>query len=91
MKFPLVDPDRIEMPVYDESIFYPERVLHDLGFTEDDINDLAEFMRWHITQRNRELEMKRLLNVLGARRDQLFRRRKTDLMRELQSLEQLSI
>lgn len=44
MKFPRVDPDRIERPVYDESIFYPEKVARDLGFTDEDINDLVEFM-----------------------------------------------
>lgn len=78
------------MPVYDESIFYPERILHDLGFADEDIEVLAEFMRWHINQRNRGLEMKRLMNVLGGRRDQLFLRRKADLLQELQSLEQFS-
>jgi hypothetical protein len=58
--------DREVMPVFDESIFEPEKIVYALGFTYDDIQVLVEFMRWHINQRNLRLE-----------REEFIARRKT--------------
>ncbi len=46
-------PDHIEMPVYDESIFYPEIRCRKLGITDEGMECILEFFRWHIEQRNR--------------------------------------
>lgn len=36
------------MPVYDESIFYPAVERRKLGMTDEDVEDIVEFFRWHI-------------------------------------------
>jgi hypothetical protein len=83
--------DRETMPIYEESIFYPEKALYALGFTDVDIEDLCQFMRWHINQRNIGLERKNLVTVLRTRYAQLIIQRKSDLLRELESLKSISI
>ena len=48
--------DRIEMPVFDESIFYPEIENRRLGFTDEDVECLAKYFRWQINQQNRRMD-----------------------------------
>ena len=59
-EFQKVLEDREKMPIYDESIFYPEKMVKDLGFTDEDINEITQFFLWHINQRNRGTELKNL-------------------------------
>jgi hypothetical protein len=82
--------DRETMPVYDESIFDPEKAVRDLCFTGGDINDLCEFFRWHINQRERGIKMKSFIALLRARRDQQMLQKKFDLIKELELLEQFA-
>ncbi len=41
-----MDFEREVMPVFDESIFEPRENLRKLGLSDDDIGDIATFMRW---------------------------------------------
>lgn len=78
------------MPIFDESIFYPERVVKDLGFTDEDINEIAQFFQWHINQRNRGLEQKKFIAVLHARLNHLISRRRLELRTEFEQLDEFS-
>jgi hypothetical protein len=57
-------PDREEMPVYDESIFYPAIARRKLGITDDEMECIVEFFRWHIKQRNRRMDCQRVIALL---------------------------
>ena len=90
--------DRDEMPVYDESIFDPEKVVKDFGFTDEDINDICAFVRWHIEQREKQARgnspdlraaRKILLHVLRERQTSLAKQREAALLAELNALEKI--
>ncbi|MBN8539074.1 MAG: hypothetical protein J0L82_01705 [Deltaproteobacteria bacterium] len=83
-------PDREEMPVFDESIFYPERRLYELGFTDEDIEVLVDCFRWHLNQRNLRAENPRLVSLLKLRAEQLIVRRKFELTRDIEALKLFS-
>lgn len=78
--------DRIEMPVFDESIFYPERRLYELGFTDEDIEVLVEYFRWHLNQRNRRIDRQRIIAILKLRAEKINHQKKLELARELEAL-----
>ena len=46
------------MPELDESIFYPERKMIELGLTKDDVADLLSFLRWQLEQKDKRLKNK---------------------------------
>lgn len=48
--------DRETMPIFDESIFYPEERCRALGLDADDIADITAFVRWHMDQREKRLK-----------------------------------
>lgn len=90
--------DREEMPVYDESIFDPEKAVKDLGFTDEDINDICAFVRWHLDQKEKQARgnspdsraaRKTLLHILRARQIDLAKQRKAALLDELYQLEKI--
>ena len=84
-----IEDDREKMPEYDESIFYPERAALALGFTMEDLEQIVEYFRWHLRQK--ELQDKKpidtLIQVLRARQKQLIERRRLELLEELSSFE----
>lgn len=82
--------DRIEMPVFDESIFYPERELYKLGLNDEDIECLVQFFKWHIQQRNRRLDRRRIISILKLRAEQLIDQKKSELARALEALQNFS-
>jgi hypothetical protein len=84
--------DREFMPAYDETIFeLPDKRLHDLGFTDDDIQDLVEFMRWHINQHNLAVERKKIIVLFRMRQSKLIVHRKEELLLELESLKTVCV
>jgi len=43
--------DLIKMPVYDESIFHPEKQRRALGIDDEDFESIVEYFRWHLNLR----------------------------------------
>jgi hypothetical protein len=82
--------DRIEMPVFDESIFYPERELYKLGLNDEDIECLVQFFKWHLEQRNRRMDRQRIIAILKLRAERLMNQKKSELARELEALQNFS-
>ncbi len=80
------NPDRDEMPVYDESIFYPVIERRKLGMTDEDMECIVEFFRWHIQQRNRRTDRRRIIALLKLRIENLIHQKKLELSLELESL-----
>ncbi len=83
--------DRIEMPIFDESIFYPERELYKLGLNDEDIECLVQFFKWHIEQRNRRMNRQRIIGILKLRMEKLIHKKKSELARELEALQNFSV
>lgn len=50
--------DREVMPIYDESIFYPAERRRAVGISDDDMDSIVAFFRWHIEQREKRLKKK---------------------------------
>jgi hypothetical protein len=50
--------DREVMPVYDASIFYPAEARRALGISDEDMDSVVAFFRWHIEQREKRLKKK---------------------------------
>ncbi len=50
------DDDRETMPVFDESIFYPEEHCRALGLDDNDIASIVAFFRWHMDQRAKRMK-----------------------------------
>lgn len=46
------------IPELDESIFYPERKIIELGLNKDDVADLLGFLQWQLEQKNKRLKNK---------------------------------
>lgn len=46
------------MPEIDESIFYPERKIMDLGLSKDDVAELSGFLRWQLEQKDKRFKNK---------------------------------
>lgn len=84
---PTRDPDREEMPVYDESIFYPAIERRKLGISDEDMESIVEFFRWHIQQRNRRLDRQRIIALLKLRAEHLMNQKKSELAREFEALQ----
>ncbi len=82
--------DRIEMPVFDESIFYPERELYKLGLNDEDIECLVQFFKWHLEQRNRRQDCQRIIALLKLRAEPLMNQKKIELACELEALQSFS-
>lgn len=78
--------DREEMPVFDESIFYPAIKRRELGITDEDMECFVEFFRWHIKQRNRRKDHQRIIAILKLRAERLMNQKKSELVRELEAL-----
>lgn len=87
---PTRDPDREEMPVYDESIFYPAIERRKLGISDEDMESIVEFFRWHIQQRNRRLDRQRIIALLKLRAEHLMNQKKFELAREFEALQSFS-
>ena len=87
---PTRDPDRDEMPVYDESIFFPAIERRKLGISDEDMECIVEFFRRHISQRNRRLDRRRITTLLKLRAKQLMIQKKSELVRELEALQNFS-
>lgn len=83
--------DRETMPVFDESIFESEKAVYAMGFTDSDIEEIVEYFRWLLNQRNRHLKLNELVSILRSRHDQLLKKRRAELLRELESLQLISI
>lgn len=82
--------DRDEMPVFDESIFYPERELYKLGMNDEDIECLVQFFKWHLEQRNRRMDRQRIIAILKLRAEYLMNQKKFELAREFEALQNFS-
>jgi len=82
--------DREEMPVYDESILHPEIARRKLGITDEDMECIVEFFRWHIKQRNRRMDRQRMIAILKLRTEKLIHQKKLELSRELEVLQSFS-
>lgn len=82
--------DREVIPVFEESIFYPERELYKLGMNDEDIECLVQFFKWHLEQRNRRLDRQRIIKLLKLRMEKLIRRKELELVRELEELRKFS-
>ncbi len=82
--------EREEMPVFDESIFYPEIARRKLGISDEDMECIVEFFRWHIKQRNRRMDRQRIIAILKLRAEQLIDQKKSELARELEALQNFS-
>lgn len=82
--------DREEMPVFDESIFYPEIARRKLGISDEDMECIVEFFRWHIKQRNRRMDRQRIIAILKLRAERLMNQKKSELARELEALQNFS-
>lgn len=82
--------EREEMPVYDESIFYPAIERRKLGISDEDMECIVEFFRWHINQRNRRIDRQRLIKLLKLRMEKLIHQKKVELVRELEALQNFS-
>ena len=82
--------EREVMPVYDESIFYPEIARRKLGLTDEDMECIVEFYRWHIKQRNRCLDRQRIITLLKLKMEILIHQKKVELARELEALQNFS-
>lgn len=78
------------MPVYDDSIFHPEIARRKLGITDEDMECIVEFFRWHIKQRNRRMDRQRIIAILKLRAEQLMNQKKSELARELEALQNFS-
>lgn len=86
----LPPPDREEMPVYDESIFYPAVERRKLGTSDEDMKCVVEFFRWHIQHRNRRMDRRRIISILKLRVEQLINHKRSELTRELEALQNFS-
>ncbi len=82
--------DLIEMPDFDESIFYPEIENRKLGFTDEDMECIADYFRWQLNQRNRRLDKRCLISILKLRVAQLIDQKKSELARDLDILKLFS-
>lgn len=78
--------DRIEMPSFDESIFYPEIETRKLGFTGEDTECIAEYFRWQLKQRNRRIDKLHLISILKLRAVQLIAEKKSELACDIEAL-----
>ena len=81
-----IDDDRETMPVFDESIFYPEERCKALGLDSEDIDNIVSFVRWNMDQRDKRIAKQKLLEILRKRKTQLAMRKKIALLQELESL-----
>lgn len=81
--------DQIQMPIFDESIFYPAVARRKLGITDEDMESIVEFFRWHIQHRNRRLDPQRIIALLKLRAEWLMNQKKSDLVREFEALRNL--
>lgn len=84
------DHEREEMPVYDESIFYPAIERRKLGISDENMESIVEFFRWHIKQRNRRMDRRRIIAILKSRAEHLMNQKKSELARELEALQNFS-
>ena len=84
------DPEREEMPVYDESIFYPAIERRKLGISDEDMECIVEFFRWHIKQRSRRMDRQLIIALLKLRAEWLMNQKKSELIRELEALQNFS-
>ena len=82
--------DRDVMPVFDESIFYPEHELYKLGLNDEDIECLVQFFKWHLEQRNRRMDRQRIIALLKLRAEWLMNQKKSELAREIEALQNFS-
>lgn len=78
------------MPTFDESIFYPAVARRKLGITDEEMECIVEFFRWHIEQRNRRLDRRRIISILKLRVEQLINHKRSELTRELEALQNFS-
>ncbi|MFN8791136.1 MAG: hypothetical protein ACK5Y2_06740 [Bdellovibrionales bacterium] len=86
----LPPPEREEMPIYDESIFYPSIERRKLGITDEDMESIVQFFRWHLEQRNRRLDLQRIIAIFKLRMKKLIHQKKSELARELEALKNFS-
>jgi hypothetical protein len=82
--------DQDVMPAHDESIFYPAIKRRKLGITDEDMESIVDFFRWHINQRNRRLDRRRIISLLKLRAERLMNQKKSELVRELEALQNFS-
>lgn len=75
------------MPVFDESIFHHDRELYKLGLNDEAIECLVQFFKWHLEQRNRRLDRRRIIVILKLRAELLMNQKKSELARELEALQ----
>lgn len=80
--------DWIEMPVFDESIFYPKIENRKLGFIDEDMESIAAYFRWELNQRNRRLDRHCLTSKLRV--EKLIYQKKYELARDLDTLKLFS-
>ncbi len=79
--------DRIEMPIFDESIFFPEIKRCKLGITDEDMKYIIEFFRWQLDQRNRRMSCQCIMTILKLRMEKLIHQKRSELSRELEAFQ----
>jgi len=79
--------DREEIPVFDESIFYPEIERRKLGITDEDMKLLIEFFQWQLDQRNRRMNCQRIIALLKLRMEKRIHQKQSELSRELEAFQ----
>lgn len=72
----------------DDSIFYPKRKLYALDLNDLDIEELLDFLRWHIAQ-GEQRKKSSLIQVLQARLQQLARVQKNELLKQMSEVDRL--
>lgn len=56
--------ERETLPIDDESIFFPEVERRKLGITDDEMESIVEYFRWHLDQDNKRKAKYRLVEFL---------------------------
>jgi hypothetical protein len=82
--------DREEMPTYDESIFYPEIKRREFGISDEEMNSIVEYFRWHLNQQNRRMDCQRIIALLKLRVEYLIQEKKSELARDVEALKLFS-
>lgn len=81
---------REEMPIYDESIFFPEVERRKLGITDEEMESIVEYFRWQFDQDNKRKAKHRLIELLKLRPQQLILQKKLELERDLELIKTFS-
>lgn len=78
-----------DLPVFDETIFYPEIKKRELGITDDDMKHPVEYFIWQLEQRNPRDDQQRVIAILKSRMEKLIHQKKVEPSRDLEAFQSL--